>query len=231
MTVFVAVMLPVVVSLGFWQLDRGAGKRLLEQRSLARLGMLPVAAPERVPNAPDTDFLRVRLRGRYESGHHYLVDNRVQRGQPGYWVVTRFRARDGRVFLVNRGWIEAPASRDVLPSVDGPPEDVSITGVLWPDMGLPPLLAEDPWPTRWPRRVQRLDVARMAAQGQGAAPVEVRLEAGQPGVLSAAPVDVDFHPERHSGYAIQWFALAVVLAVGYGVFGLRRRHRSTDEAS
>jgi len=51
---------------------------------------------------------------------------------------------------------------------------------------------------------------------------EVRLEGGQPGVFEPAPLDMTFAPERHQGYAVQWFGLAVVLAVGYAIFGFRR---------
>jgi surfeit locus 1 family protein len=63
----------------------------------------------------------------------------------------------------------------------------------------------------------------MAGLDGGAEPVEIRLEAGQPGVFAAAPVDVDFAPERHRGYAVQWFGLAGVLLTGYLIFGFSRR--------
>ncbi len=52
-------------------------------------------------------------------------------------------------------------------------------------------------------------------------PIEVRLEAGQPGVLRAAPLAVGLAAERHAGYAVQWFALAGVVLVGYALYGLR----------
>ena len=219
MTTFVMVMLPLTVALGFWQLDRAELKRGLERQYLERLGMLPETPPETLANAA---FLRVRLEGEYEPGHHYLVDNRVRDGRPGYWVVSRFRASDGRGWLVNRGWVAAPPRRDLLPPVGTPSGSQRLLGVLWPDTGLTPLLAPDPWPDSWPRRVQRLDVARMAAEGPDVVPVEVRLEPGQPGVEAAAPVNVAFRPERHTGYAVQWFALAGVLVVAYLIFAFRR---------
>lgn len=219
MTVFALALLPMLCGLGLWQLERAAEKRDYQRRYFDRVGMLAEAPPAAVDGAA---FMRVRLTGRYEPDHHYLVDNRPRRGEPGYWAVTRFRADDGRVFLVNRGWLAAPPSRDELPPVPTPQDGVTVTGVIWPDTGLTPLLAPDPWGADWPRRVQRLDVARMAAQGDAVVPVEVRLEDGQPGVFEPAPVDMTFAPERHQGYAVQWFGLAAVLALGYVIFGFRR---------
>jgi surfeit locus 1 family protein len=217
MTLFVLVMLPVAVSLGFWQLDRAAEKRALETRYYERQGGLPIDRPVR-PGA--LAFARVRLSGRYLPGLDYLVDNRVRDGRPGYWVVSVFAADDDRRWLVNRGWLAAPPQRSVLPVVPTPDGPVTLVGIIWPNTGLPPLLAADPWPDAWPRRVQRLDVARMAAADPGIVPVEVRLEAGQAGVFAAAPLHLDVLPERHQGYAVQWFALAGVLLIGYVIFGL-----------
>jgi surfeit locus 1 family protein len=219
MTLLVAALLPLLIGLGFWQLDRAAEKRDFQQRSLEHLGQPPQPPP--VP-LHAVDFLRVRLVGEYLDGQHYLVDNRVRDGRPGYWVVSRFRASDGRRYLINRGWLAAPPTRDRLPTVATPAGPVRLVGIIWPDTGLLPLMAGDPWPARWPKRVQRMDVKRMAGEGDGTAAIEVRLEPGQPGVLAAAPLVLDFLPERHQGYAAQWFGLAVVLTVGYLVFGFKR---------
>lgn len=225
MTLLVGVMLPLVIGLGAWQLERAEEKRAYEDRYYQRVGMLAEAPPARLE---DADFLRVRLRGRFAPGEHFLVDNRVQGGRPGYWVVTRFRSEEGQHWLVNRGWLAAPRDRAELPAVQTPAGTLELTGVLWPDTGLPPLLAPDPWPPGWPKRVQRLDVRRMAAQAPGTVPVEVRLESGQPGAFAAAPVDAVFSPGRHVGYAVQWFALAGALLAAYVVFGFRG---SSEQAS
>ena len=72
--------------------------------------------------------------------------------------------------------------------------------------------------------MQRLDVAKMAQRLEAAVPVEIRLEAGQIGALRAAPLTLGMQAERHEGYAVQWFALAGVLLVGYAVYGVRATH-------
>jgi surfeit locus 1 family protein len=219
MTAFVAVMLPLVIGLGFWQLERADEKRWYQTRQMARMGAPPQAAPENID--AESAFLRVAIEGSFRPGRHYLVDNRVHAGRPGYWVISEFGATDGRIWLVNRGWLAGPQSRDMLPDVPTPAGDVRLVGVLWPDTGMPPLLAADPWPAEWPKRVQRLDIARMAAES-GVVAAELRLEQGEPGVFVGAPIDVQFSPAVHHGYALQWFGLGLALAIGYGIFGFKR---------
>lgn len=219
MTAFVAVFLPVVTALGVWQLERAALKHGYEERYFHRMAEPVRPAPQRLEGS---DFMRVGLTGRYDPTRYFLVDNQVHEGRPGYWVISVFGADDGREWLVNRGWIAAPATRELLPEVPTPASTVAISGVLWPDTGLVPLLARDDWAATWPKRVQRLDIDRMAGALEGVAPVEVRLEAAQPGLLEAAPLGHDFKARTHEGYAAQWFGLGAVLVAGYIIFGFKR---------
>ena len=59
------------------------------------------------------------------------------------------------------------------------------------------------------------------ALASGAWPVELRLEPGQPSVLEPAPFASRLSDDKHRGYAVTWFGLAVVLLFGYGYLGLR----------
>ncbi|MFU8813747.1 MAG: SURF1 family protein [Pseudomonadales bacterium] len=222
MTTFVILMLPVVIALGLWQLERADEKRWYEERYLQRLSSLPAPPPEQPLDRDANAFLRIVLEGEYQPDKHFLVDNRVHQGRPGYWVISLLETADGRVWLVNRGWLAGPPSRDDLPDVPTPSGPVRLVGMMWPSTGLPPLLAADPWPETWPKRVQRLDVVKMAEQVDGAVAAEFRLEPGEPGSFIAAPLDMMFSPARHHGYAFQWFGLALALTVGYLIFGFRR---------
>jgi cytochrome oxidase assembly protein ShyY1 len=219
MTLLVAVSLPCLIGLGVWQLERAAQKHDYEALYFERMAAAPVPMPE---SLADIGFRRVVLTGTFDAEWHFLVDNQVHQGRPGYWVISAFRANDGRVWLVNRGWTAAPPRREALPGLITPADPVRITGVVWPDMGLVPLLGEDPWPSSWPKRVQRVDPERMAGTIGAAAPVEIRLEADQPGALVPAAAAHDFRAARHEGYAVQWFGLAGVLVIGYIIHGFRR---------
>jgi surfeit locus 1 family protein len=210
-------LVAALLGLGVWQLVRGEEKARLQALQLDRVSALPI-----LPPAPlvDTDFLRVRIRGSFEAQRYFLVDNQVVNGRAGYWVVQGFRADDGRRWLVNRGWVDGGARRDVSPTVNQPTDAMELVGVIWPDFGLVPMLTEELWDAGWPKRVPRMNTLRMAEE-LGAEPVEVRLEVGQRGRLGPLSMSVAMDAPRHRGYAVQWFGLALILIAGYVLHGYR----------
>ena len=216
MTVFVAAMLPGVVSLGIWQVERGAEKRALESAYLDRLTALPVVPSETAVSEP---FTRIRLQGEFRP-EIYLLDNQVREGRVGYWLIQAFAATDGRRYLVNRGFVQAPPERSALPELSSPVGDRVVVGAVWPFLGLLPEFDEGAWTEGWPKRVQRMEITRMAKVADAVA-VEIRLEPGQPGVAQAAPFASVLSDLKHRGYASTWFGLALVLSVGYVIFGIR----------
>ena len=186
MAVFVALMLPLVTALGFWQLDRAAYKQSLMDAYFEKLGGLPERISEAdIPEA----FTRVKLRGRY-SETNLLLDNQVNQGRQGYWVYTPFTAA-GTTWLINRGWQSVPfgpTKLRALPNVaPAPSGDVDVVALVWPDTGMLPLFGEKAIeqlnPVSW--RLQRLDFdalsAEVSALAAGFNRVELRLEAMQPG--------------------------------------------------
>ncbi len=225
MSVFVLLMLPTVVALGLWQLDRGEQKRTLEMAYLEQMTELPRTAQALLSLGEDNAFTRVRLAGAFTE-EVFLVDNQIHDGVVGYWVVHAFAEDSGEKFLLNRGFVPAGTDRGLLPEVALAGDETRVVGMVWPFLGLIPLLDEQPWGDGYPKRVQRLDVARMAALVD-AQPWEIRLEPGQPGVVEAAPFAALLSDAKHNGYAATWFGLATALTVGYLIFGVHRaRERS-----
>ncbi|NKC00483.1 MAG: hypothetical protein GKR90_18615 [Pseudomonadales bacterium] len=217
MNLFVGAFVPITILLGVWQLDRGAEKRYLENAYLTQLTTLPVAPTSSNTQEP---FSRLKLTGQFLA-QHYLVDNQVRSGQTGYWVVQLFQT-ENRTLLVNRGFVVAPPLREQLPEVDWPRGIVHTIGTVWPDTGLVPVYDQNEWIGGWPKRVQRLDVARMAEE-VSAEPVEIRLEAGQSGALLAAPFAEVLSDAKHLGYAATWFGLCGALVVLYFYFAWRQK--------
>mgnify|MGYP001317389686 FL=1 len=213
MTGFVIVMLPLLLSLGNWQVQRGALKRDLESQYLEKLTELPKPVSVDVMSQP---FQALKLNGRYQP-ETFLVDNQVSSGKAGYWVFQAFDEESfGRV-LINRGFI-ASTTRDRLPQVPMPDETVALVATVWPELGLIPAWGPQEWSGDWPKRIQRVNISRMAVAAT-AWPAELRLEAGQPGVLEPAPFASRLSDDTHRGYAATWFGLATALVLGYLFLG------------
>ena len=213
MTGLVIVMLPLLLSLGNWQVQRGALKRDLEGQYLDSLTELPKPVSADLMSQP---FQALKLNGRYEP-EAFLVDNQVSKGKTGYWVFQVFNeASIGRV-LINRGFI-ASATRDRLPQVPMPDETVSLVATVWPELGLIPAWGPQEWSSDWPKRIQRVNISRMAVAAS-VWPSELRLEAGQPGVLEPAPFASRLSDDTHRGYAATWFGLATAMVLGYLFLG------------
>ena len=105
-------LLPVVLGLGFWQLERAAEKRRYEAAYLARLADLPVPVSTEVEA-----FQRVRLTGEFDPKRYFLLDNQIRQGKVGFAVLAVFVTTDGRQWLLNRGFVAGHQGRSRLPSV------------------------------------------------------------------------------------------------------------------
>jgi surfeit locus 1 family protein len=215
--VFTACMLPLLISLGFWQLGRAEDKTVILKEWAAREEAAPLQQDQLGEYRPDWRYRKVELSGHYRGQYQWLVDNRTYQGRPGYDVLTAFEPdnRQQAWILVNRGWVEASATRAELPVLPVPEEPQRLFGRLDNPSHNPLVLKELPHERGWPRRVQRVDIESLQTDlGRGLAPWMVRLDPDQAGALIPAHQPVTMGPDTHRGYAVQWFGLAFVLVVG-----------------
>jgi len=83
----------------------------------------------------------------------------------------------------------------------------------------------------WPQLINQVDAAALWQRlGRGGLPLELRLEPGSAAYDTDWPV-VAMGPERHLGYAVQWFAMAVALCALYLYLGIRQARELPDDAS
>ena len=220
LTLASALLLPLFVALGFWQLERAAEKRALAQAWEQRRQAPPVALAElagRVPAA--LAYTPVQLRGEFIRGREFLLDNRVLQGRYGVEVLSPLRLEGGGLVMVNRGWLAADPARRTLPAVPGVPGQLVLRGHVYVPPGEPYLLSGDVIEGEWPRRIQALDFGlirrALTEVGHDGAmfPYSVRLDPGQPGALAVDWQVVNVTPAKHQGYALQWFSMAAALAV------------------
>jgi len=221
------VLLVLFLSLGFWQLSRAEQKRELIGTFEDRLSgpALTASAISATAPADELRYRHVRLRGRYLADRQFLLDNRVYDRKPGFEVLTPFQLADGRVVLVNRGWVPLGASRSDLPSLQMQSEPVSVEGWLYiPFEPAYSLGGIDDAGTGWPRIVQYLDFEQLGQRLDASLlPMTVRLsgEAAEGYVRDWQVVPMT--PAKHIAYAVQWFGLAIAVLVIYLVLNIKRR--------
>lgn len=211
---FVLVFLPLTIVLGFWQLQRAEEKRLLLDEYRQRQAAAPVAVTGLLEGS-DHQYRPVLQSGHFDNNRSILLDNRMRQGQPGYEVVTLFQP-EGEDFLVavNRGWLASGLDRALLPRIPPIAGEVKISGYLYRSPGKPFSLAAEQWQGAWPLLVQNLVIGDLAtARGLEIFPWQLRLGPESPGALVTGWPVVNVQPEKHLGYAVQWFAMAIALAV------------------
>jgi surfeit locus 1 family protein len=221
-TLFTLVMVPLMVSLGFWQLQRAQEKAHLAAAFEERQQQAPVPISGlRDKTAESLAHLPVHLVGSFLPDKYFLLDNQVQHGQFGYQVLGILQLIDGGgSVLVNRGWVAGDAARRALPVVPIVEGIVEITGHVYVAPGEPFMLAEQQLGSDWPKRIQAVEMDKLgpalaALHGGKVFPFPVRTDAGEPGALQVDWQLVNMSPQIHHGYAVQWFAMAVVLFVFY----------------
>lgn len=221
----------VFARLGFWQWSRAEEKRV----QLAEVAAV-MADPRPVElTAPlSGDYSWAQGRGRFESSPVILLDNQQREGRVGvqvYGVFVPESAPEQRM-LVDLGWLPMDGQRD-WPTVQLPQGTVQVSGLR----SAPPAIgirvgagagALQKRGERW--LVTYLDLVEMDAQlgAQGRLVRQVlRLD---PKLPMGYTRDLVLHanslpPERHVGYAVQWWGLSLTVLLTALVLSWRARKR------
>ncbi len=216
-TLFTLILLPMMISLGFWQLQRAEEKAALaaafeqkQQRSPAPLSSLEDHSAQALA------YLPVSLSGRYREGQYFLLDNRMFQGKYGNEVLAVFELNSGELALVNRGWVPADPSRQLATQVPPSGDNAVITGHTYVSPGKPYLLADEALAGGWPKTIQAVEMDKIAKAVAGELfPYPVRIDADQAGALAVDWQVINVSPAKHHGYAVQWFSMAAALALIY----------------
>ncbi|GAA2070519.1 SURF1 family cytochrome oxidase biogenesis protein [Williamsia deligens] len=217
-----------------WQL--GKNSRTEHQNSLIKSAVSKDAAPidsvwpGRGAFPRDSEWREVTVSGRYLPADQAVVRLRSVSDAPAYEVLTPFRLDDGRVFVVNRGYVR-PAQGTALPAVpDAPDGTTTISARL--------RASEGTAPDRGPRveagalQVYTIDPTALGRSvGLDAMPAYLQLSPDQPGSLGELPIpQLDAGP--YLSYGLQWIAFGVMAPLGLGYFVVSEvRHRRAAAAA
>ena len=223
LSLFTLLLFPVLISLGFWQLSR-------EQEKLALQSLYEIRQNTHAQDlvslntADDLQYMPVSFRGSYDNEHSFLLDNKTYQGRAGFEVLSPFYTDQGDLLIINRGWIAQNAYRDILPGIDEVNGTVEVRGAVYVPVGEQFMLGAEESNDSWPRIIQSLNPEYMFSvlgRTTDIFPYSVRLAAFQPGVYVRNWPVISTTPEKHRGYAVQWFTMAAVLLFLYAFVSTR----------
>ncbi|HYM86099.1 MAG TPA: SURF1 family protein [Pseudoxanthomonas sp.] len=217
-------------SLGLWQLDRGRQKEtMLAEANKTLVERRPLALSAAADPARATAFDWAQGGGHFTDAPAVLLDNQSREGRPGIRVYRAFQPdTDAAPLLVELGWLPLPGDRE-LPAIASLPGTLRVAGLLAPppSAGIASAIAAPQADGNL--LATSLDHALLADA--------LKLPTLAPRVLKLDPAlrigyarDLDIlpntlPPERHLGYAVQWFGLALAVFITALVLTLRKRRR------
>ncbi len=239
LTLVVLVLVPTMIELGFWQLHRHERRVALNQAIAGSLAERPVPVESLTsPGAKvdeDDRYRRVTAQGRFDTDGEVVVRRRTNANdEVGYHVLTPFVLDDGKVLLVNRGWIPSDGpSQTEFPEIPAPPKgELTVTGRLMPDQTTEASGIKDL--EGLPDRQVMLISSGQAAERLDRQVLGGYIDLTEPDPAGGTPEPIP-DPEHdgignHLAYAVQWWLFAAGVPVGWVVL-VRREVRDRAEAA
>lgn len=211
-------------SLGLWQFERAEFKQTIQQKYESRLASDYVPF-EMTENWLESEYQRVRLEGEFDTARTLLLDNQLYKGRVGYHVISPFRLSTGDVVLVNRGWVAAGVSRQVLPTIQMPVNLDRVLGIVTiPDDNIF-RLGSVVLDKNWPQVLPFIDFSALQSEFDNQlVPIVIWLGPEQQGAYVRDWQPVWLKPEKSRAYAWQWFAFAAIALILFFVLNLRKLH-------
>lgn len=231
-TLFAVGFTVAFVNLGIWQLSRAEEKQQLlaanaKQRALPAVSSAELMAQQDKGSAGQQPYQRrVELNGQYDQQAIYLLDNRVLNGTVGFEVIQPFHdAEGGMTFFVNRGFAPMGPTRQDLPQLATPQGKVRLLASVYRPDGKAFLLA-DAMPSgtdTYPKVIQSLSELPYPESFR----FSLRLDQTSPGALPRHWPLAIMSPATHTGYALQWFTMALALALLWLYFSFPKKGEQT----
>lgn len=202
----------IMLGLGFWQLDRKAQKeaRLANVEVAKQSGDITLA--EAFSNPLNYQDYMVNAEGTLVNKYFY-IDNKLVDSKPGFHVLVPFNTHLG-VVMLNLGWLPATGVRSDLPSFELPVLN-DIQGLLYLPLNNSLISETNNQYGQYPVLLQQVDLTEISKH--------LSLDI-LPGVLRLLPDDSEFvrewkavtmSPDKHLGYAVQWFGLGIAALTVY----------------
>ena len=213
---FSALFLPLLLILGYWQLLRADEKQEIVNQYQTNRQQPSLTDAQMLDNGQDYQYRQAAIQGEADNERVIILDNRVKYGRPGYEVLQAITiSGSAKKLLINRGWVPADLDRSILPVIPSLTGNIQLRGYLYRtlkggyrlDDGVRNL-------AQGPSRVGWITVERAEQLfGESFYPYQLRLDGDSFGALETGWPTVSIYPEKHTAYAVQWFAMAVTLFI------------------
>ena len=217
----------ILSKLGFWQLQR-AEEKAIQISQLAQLQQQGTLNWQQLAGltANEADGVLFAGQGRWLQPYVWLLDNQIVEGKVGYDVIIPVHhTAASSLLLVNLGWVAGGNDRSVFPELTIPPQ-LSLHGLIRSEVGGFRLGANTE-KDGWPQRIQQPELEQMAAQlPVNALPFMLFQQGDSPFLPHYNAVVMP--PEKHHGYAFQWFMLAIAV-VAVAIAAARRSGSENEQ--
>lgn len=225
------VALTLLISLGNWQMQRLAWKENLISTISARakepVRELPPANTWSSLDLSENEYRVFTARGRFRHQNEVQVytvlsDAKGSFSGAGYWILTPLELEDGKIVIVNRGFVPLEKKDPTTRAEGQVGGDVRVTGLLRaPEQVNYFMPANDPAKNAWYRR-DPLDIAK-AFNLTNVAPFMLDAAGDYRAGQLPQPNETKLtFTNNHLGYALTWYGLACTLIGVFGAFAWQR---------
>lgn len=199
-----------LVALGIWQLDRAKQKETINEQ-FTNSTFKNIEEISEIKK-----FKPIKAKGQFNNTQQIIIDNIVQQGAIGQFVITPFELDEKRpLLMVNRGWIKKLKSVDYVTDITVNNLWRTINGRIGqlPKIGIrnTQIFSND---KSWPRitHFPTLDEISIELKRE-TFPFILLLSSDDPDGFKREWKPIQSGPKTHYFYAIQWFLMALVLLI------------------
>ncbi len=222
-TIVFLLVLPVLLRLGFWQLDRAEEKRQLIELFKQQNEAGPLHINGNIELTEAQNYRNATVEGNFDKSKQIFIDNKIHQGNTGVYVVTPFKIKNSDYhLLVNRGWVAMNIDRKSLPQVKTDANITRLSGKLKIVSKNFTVGGKYQSNEGWPALVQWINFKDIEEKsGLKILPYMFLLDEKEKGRYIREWKPVVMQPEKSISYAVQWFSLALALVIIYIVVNLK----------
>ena len=213
------------VRLGNWQGERAQYK--IDQQSqldtavtAAPLQLIDI--PSRASSGTDLRYRSVSITGTFVADELFYVDNRIVAAKAGYGLLQSFRTEsgngEGRTILVDRGWVRASGDRAILPVIETPSGNVTITGRI----NLAPSRNPGTFDNDGGKRLNYVNIDEISQRLKRPIEPFVLEQTSGPGFSNIERPLPGANFEKNRGYQLQWYGFAGLSIIIFLILSFRK---------